>query len=281
MRRILRERDVEAAVKGGAVFAAGGGGWADHGRMLGTAAVNAGEPELVTMDEIAGRAWIATAAAIGAPAGTTQWQMLGVDYVKAVRACPTRARRTDLRSDDRAERQVEHAQRLAACRRSRHQGGRCGRRPARASDRRHGLDRARQFAGADDPIGGGRQPRKQRLYRACGARRDRARFRRSCGAPPTCRAASSRRAAIRSAPPTSSSTPRSAASRSRSRSARRSSPRSAKAAPRSSMRSARQTKGEPSSARARSRRRRCNIPARPSTSARCASGREQASSCCT
>jgi hypothetical protein len=27
---------------------------------------------------------IATAAAIGAPAGTTEWQMLGVDYVKSV-----------------------------------------------------------------------------------------------------------------------------------------------------------------------------------------------------
>jgi uncharacterized protein len=84
MRRILRARDVEAAVKGGAVFAAGGGGWADHGRMLGIAAVNAGEPEIVSMDEIPDDAWIATAAAIGAPAGTTQWQMLGVDYVKAV-----------------------------------------------------------------------------------------------------------------------------------------------------------------------------------------------------
>ncbi len=84
MRRILREPDVEAAVKGGAVLAAGGGGWADHGRMLGTAAVNAGEPELVSMDEIPDEAWIATAAAIGAPAGTTQWQMLGVDYIKAV-----------------------------------------------------------------------------------------------------------------------------------------------------------------------------------------------------
>jgi len=52
--------------------------------MLGTAAVNAGQPELVTMDEVPDEAWIATAAAIGAPAGTTQWQMLGVDYVKAV-----------------------------------------------------------------------------------------------------------------------------------------------------------------------------------------------------
>src|SRR5205823_8275320 len=84
MRRILRERDVEAAVKGGAIFAAGGGGFADHGRMLGTAAVNAGEPELVTLEEVADDAWIATAAAIGAPAGSTNWQMLGVDYIKAV-----------------------------------------------------------------------------------------------------------------------------------------------------------------------------------------------------
>src|SRR6516162_3264087 len=84
MRRILGARDVEAALKGGAVLAAGGGGWADHGRMLGTAAVNTGEPELVTMDEVPDAAWIATAAAIDAPAGTTQWQMLGIDYVKAV-----------------------------------------------------------------------------------------------------------------------------------------------------------------------------------------------------
>ena len=84
MRRILVARDVEAAVKGGAVFAAGGGGFAEHGRMLGAAAVNAGTPELVSMDEVPDDAFIATAAAIGAPAGTTRWQMLGVDYVKAV-----------------------------------------------------------------------------------------------------------------------------------------------------------------------------------------------------
>ncbi|MBR1221633.1 DUF917 family protein [Bradyrhizobium sp. U87765 SZCCT0131] len=84
MGRILGPKDVEAAVKGGSVFAAGGGGWADHGRMLGTAAVNAGKPELVSMDEVPDDAWIATAAAIGAPAGTTEWEMRGVDYVKAV-----------------------------------------------------------------------------------------------------------------------------------------------------------------------------------------------------
>lgn len=85
MGRILTIDDVEAAIRGGSVYACGGGGWADHGRMLGTAAVNAGEPELVSIADVPDDAWIATAAAIGAPAGTTAWQMLGVDYVDAVR----------------------------------------------------------------------------------------------------------------------------------------------------------------------------------------------------
>lgn len=85
MGRILGERDVEAAVKGGSVYAAGGGGWADHGRMLGRAAVSIGRPELVSVDELDADDWVATAAAIGAPASTTPWEMRGVDYVKAVR----------------------------------------------------------------------------------------------------------------------------------------------------------------------------------------------------
>ena len=84
MGRILGLLDVEAAIRGGSVFAAGGGGWVEHGRMLGTTAVNIGRPELVAIEEAPEDAYIATAAAIGAPAGTTQWQMLGVDYVKAV-----------------------------------------------------------------------------------------------------------------------------------------------------------------------------------------------------
>ncbi|MGA8610818.1 MAG: DUF917 family protein [Xanthobacteraceae bacterium] len=84
MGRILGLQDVEAAIRGGSVFAAGGGGWVEHGRELGTVAVTVGRPELVSMDEVPDDAFIATAAAIGAPAGTTEWQMLGVDYVKAV-----------------------------------------------------------------------------------------------------------------------------------------------------------------------------------------------------
>ena len=52
MGRYLGPRDLEAALRGGSVFACGGGGFLDHGRMLGTAAVNAGRPELVSMDEV-------------------------------------------------------------------------------------------------------------------------------------------------------------------------------------------------------------------------------------
>lgn len=83
MGRILTLQDVEFAVRGGAVFACGGGGWVAHGRELGTLAVTIGRPELVDMSEIDDDAWIATAAAIGAPGGLTEWEMLGSDYVKA------------------------------------------------------------------------------------------------------------------------------------------------------------------------------------------------------
>jgi DUF917 family protein len=85
MGRILTEQDIEPAVKGGSVYAAGGGGWADHGRMLGAAAMRAGAPELVSVEELPPDAWIATAAAIGAPASTTNWEMRPEDYVKAAR----------------------------------------------------------------------------------------------------------------------------------------------------------------------------------------------------
>lgn len=83
MGRILTLQDVEFAVRGGAVFACGGGGWVEHGRELGTMAVTIGRPELVEIDELEDDAWIATAAAIGAPGGLTEWEMLGSDYVKA------------------------------------------------------------------------------------------------------------------------------------------------------------------------------------------------------
>ncbi|NQX59696.1 DUF917 domain-containing protein [Paenibacillus qinlingensis] len=82
--RILTEEDVWAAVRGGSVFACGGGGWVDHGLQIGHAAVNIGQPKLVSVDELPDDAIIITATAIGAPAGT-EWQMLGTDYIKAVK----------------------------------------------------------------------------------------------------------------------------------------------------------------------------------------------------
>lgn len=85
MRRVLTAADVEFAVRGGSVLACGGGGWPEHGRELGHLAVTIGRPELVTLEEVEDDAWIATAAAIGAPGGLTDWQMLGMDYVTAAR----------------------------------------------------------------------------------------------------------------------------------------------------------------------------------------------------
>lgn len=84
MGRILTEEDVEFAVRGGSIYACGGGGWQSHGRELGKLAVKIGRPELVDVAEVPSDAWIATAAAIGAPGDQSDWQMLGIDYVKAV-----------------------------------------------------------------------------------------------------------------------------------------------------------------------------------------------------
>jgi DUF917 family protein len=84
MPRALTERDLEAALAGGAVLAAGGGGWAEHGRILGTAAIHAGRPMLWHPDELPDDAIIATAAAIGAPGDQTAWEMHAADYLRAI-----------------------------------------------------------------------------------------------------------------------------------------------------------------------------------------------------
>jgi DUF917 family protein len=81
--RELTKDDVLAAVKGGSVFASGGGGWVDHGLEIGGAALAVGKPKLVSVDELPDDAIILTCTAIGAPSGR-DWQMLGKDYIKAV-----------------------------------------------------------------------------------------------------------------------------------------------------------------------------------------------------
>src|SRR5580693_3379746 len=82
----MRELDlnaVHAAVAGGSVLAAGGGGWVDHGMLVGTTAVQYGSPKLVTLEELEPDAMIATVSAIGAPAAIG-WEMRPGDYVRAL-----------------------------------------------------------------------------------------------------------------------------------------------------------------------------------------------------
>ncbi len=82
----MRELDlnaVHAAVAGGSVLAAGGGGWVDHGMLVGTTAVQYGSPRLVTLDELDPDAMLATVSAIGAPAAVG-WEMRPGDYVRAL-----------------------------------------------------------------------------------------------------------------------------------------------------------------------------------------------------
>src|ERR1700735_720366 len=82
----MRELDlhaVHAAVAGGSVLAAGGGGWVDHGLLVGTTAVQYGTPQLASLDEIDPDAMLATVSAIGAPAAVG-WEMQPGDYVRAL-----------------------------------------------------------------------------------------------------------------------------------------------------------------------------------------------------
>ncbi len=82
----MRELDlhaVHAAVAGGSVLAAGGGGWVDHGLLVGTTAVQYGTPRLVSLDELDPDDMLATVSAIGAPAAVG-WEMRPGDYVRAL-----------------------------------------------------------------------------------------------------------------------------------------------------------------------------------------------------
>ncbi len=69
MGRILTLDDVESAIRGGSVFAAGGGGWVDHGRMLGTGAVLVGAAVFAIGNPL-GLAWSYTGGTLSA---TRHW----------------------------------------------------------------------------------------------------------------------------------------------------------------------------------------------------------------
>ena len=68
---------------GGSVLAAGGGGWVEHGYLVGRTAISYGTPRLAALDEVADDATIATVSAIGAPAARG-WEMRPSDYVRAL-----------------------------------------------------------------------------------------------------------------------------------------------------------------------------------------------------
>ncbi len=183
------------------------------------------------MDEIADEAWIATAAAIGAPAGTTQWQMLGVDYIKAVELAQRElgAPIYGLMIGQNGKSSTLNGWLPGAV---------LGTKVVDAVGdlRAHPTGDMGSIGLANSPepmIQSAAEATAQttRISSLSCAEPPRE-FLPYCGAPPTCRAASLRRVAIPSAPPMSRRTLRSAASRSRLRSARLSSPRSAKAAPR-------------------------------------------------
>jgi uncharacterized protein len=81
--RELDWRAVQEAVAGGSVLACGGGGWVDHGYLVGRTAVSYGVPLLADLDEVDPEALLVMVTAIGAP-GAAAWEMRPQDYVRAL-----------------------------------------------------------------------------------------------------------------------------------------------------------------------------------------------------
>lgn len=82
--RELTPDDARWAVLGGGVFACGGGGWQDHGELMGQMATQLNRPVLATVDELPEDAWVATVTAIGAPAAK-DWEIRPIDYIDALK----------------------------------------------------------------------------------------------------------------------------------------------------------------------------------------------------
>jgi DUF917 family protein len=81
--RELTADDALNAVWGGSVLACGGGGWVDHGTMMGELATRIGRPVLCSLDEVDDDAVVVTVTAIGAPA-SPNWEIRPLDYVRAL-----------------------------------------------------------------------------------------------------------------------------------------------------------------------------------------------------
>ena len=83
MRRELTGEDALDAVWGGSVLACGGGGWVDHGMLMGDLATRIGRPQLVSADELDDSEIVVTVTAIGAPASPDK-EIRPLDYVRAL-----------------------------------------------------------------------------------------------------------------------------------------------------------------------------------------------------
>lgn len=81
--RELSPEDALDAVWGGSVLACGGGGWVDHGLMMGELATRLGRPLLRAPDELGEDELVVTVTAIGAPA-SPDWEIRPLDYVRAL-----------------------------------------------------------------------------------------------------------------------------------------------------------------------------------------------------
>ncbi|MGH9302846.1 MAG: DUF917 domain-containing protein [Acidimicrobiales bacterium] len=81
--RELTYDDALDAIFGGSVLACGGGGWVEHGMMMGELATRIGRPELCSVEELDEDAVVVTVTAIGAPA-SPNWEIRPLDYVRAL-----------------------------------------------------------------------------------------------------------------------------------------------------------------------------------------------------
>jgi DUF917 family protein len=82
MRELTRD-DALDAVWGGSVLACGGGGWVDHGLVMGELATRIGRPTLFSADEVDDGGLVVTVTAIGAPAAPNR-EIRPLDYVRAL-----------------------------------------------------------------------------------------------------------------------------------------------------------------------------------------------------
>ncbi len=81
--RELTRNDALDAVWGGSVLASGGGGWVDHGMIMGELATGIGRPVLCPVDLLDDDDIVVTVTAIGAPAAPKR-EIRPLDYVRAL-----------------------------------------------------------------------------------------------------------------------------------------------------------------------------------------------------